>query len=92
MNSTFLLSALIVITGFAAALHVLLTKRDSKSAFGWIGFCLVLPVAGPIIYLIFGINRLHQRAHRAYFAHLEVDESPSILDPIGVSLRPMSTV
>lgn len=92
MNSTFLLSALIVITGFAAALHVLLTKRDSKSAFGWIGFCLVLPVAGPIIYLIFGINRLHQRAHRAYFARLEVDESPSILDPVGVNLRPMSTV
>ncbi|NNK96191.1 MAG: hypothetical protein HKP41_17705, partial [Desulfobacterales bacterium] len=81
MNNTILLSALIVISGFAAALHALLTKRDSSSAFGWIGFCLILPVAGPLIYLIFGINRLHQRAHRAFFARLDVDESPSILDP-----------
>jgi len=92
LNNAILLSALIVVCGLSAALHALLTKRDSKSAFGWIGFCLILPVAGPLIYLIFGINRIHQRAHRSFFAQLEVDESPSIPDPDGLNLRPMSTV
>ena len=92
MDNTILLSVLIIVSGFSAALHALLTKRDSKSAFGWIGFCLILPVAGPLIYLIFGINRIHQRAHRAFFARLEVDESPSIFDPDSLNLRPMSTV
>ncbi len=92
MNNTIILSALIIGSGVFAALHALLTKRDSKSAFGWIGFCLILPIAGPLVYLIFGINRIHQRAHRAFFARLEIDESPSILEPDGADLRPMSTV
>jgi cardiolipin synthase len=92
LNTALLISTLVVLTGFSAALHALLTKRDSKSAFGWIGFCLVLPVAGPLTYLLFGINRVNQRAHRAYLARLETDESPSILDPANVDLRPMSTV
>lgn len=92
MNTAIIISTLIVLSGFSAALHALLTKRDSKAAFGWIGFCLVLPVAGPLLYLLFGINRLNQRAHRAYFARLEVDESPSILDPEGMNFRPMATV
>ncbi len=60
MNTALLISTLVVLSGFSAALHALLTKRDSKSAFGWIGFCLVLPIAGPLIYLLFGINRVNQ--------------------------------
>ncbi len=92
MNTALLISTLVVLSGFSAALHALLTKRDSKSAFGWIGFCLVLPISGPLIYLLFGINRVNQRAHRAYLARLEVDQSPSILNPRDIDLRPLSTV
>jgi cardiolipin synthase len=83
---------LVAAVGILAALHALLTKRDSRSAFGWIGFCLILPVVGPLIYVLFGINRLNERAHRTYISKLEADSTPSILAPAGTSLRPLSTV
>lgn len=92
MNSTFLISALVLLTGVTAAGHALLTKRDSKSAFGWIAFSLVLPLAGPLIYLIFGINRVQQRALKAYFARLETEKSQSIFEPENTNFRPISAV
>lgn len=92
MNYTLLLPVLVIASSLAATLHALLNKRDPKAALGWIGFCLVLPLIGPVLYLIFGINRLHQRGHRAYFARLEADETPSIREPEGTDFRPISTV
>lgn len=83
---------LAVVAGLAASLHALLTKRDSRAAFGWIGFVLILPVFGPLIYLVFGINRLKEHAHRAYLSRLEADTTPSILTPTGTHLRPLSIV
>lgn len=47
-----------------AALHALMFKRDSRAAFGWIGLCVVLPVAGPVLYLVFGVNRIRRRAQK----------------------------
>jgi cardiolipin synthase len=83
---------LVILTGVTAATHALLSKRDSKSAFGWIAFSLALPIAGPLIYLIFGINRLHQRALKAYITRLEADESQSIFEPEHTNFRPLSSV
>jgi len=48
----------------ATALHALLYKRDSRAAFGWIVVCVLFPLAGPIIYLFFGLNRTRGRAQR----------------------------
>lgn len=45
-----------------AALHVVLYKRNSRSAAGWIGLIWLSPVIGPMIYYLFGINRLKRRA------------------------------
>lgn len=50
------------VLGPAAVLHALLFKRDSRSALGWIGFCLVFPLVGPLIYATFGVNRIQTRA------------------------------
>lgn len=47
-----------------AALHALLYKREPRAALGWVGLCLLLPVAGPIIYMVFGINRIRRRARQ----------------------------
>ncbi len=47
-----------------AAGHALLTKPDPRSAFGWIIVCWVFPLAGPILYFLFGINRVRARARR----------------------------
>jgi cardiolipin synthase len=44
--------------------HALLYKRDPNSAFGWIGVCLTFPIFGPLIYFLFGINRIRTRARK----------------------------
>ncbi len=41
-----------------AALHALLTKSDPRSALSWIGVCWLIPFAGPLLYWLFGINRV----------------------------------
>lgn len=55
----FLLVALLAV---AAAGHALLFKRDSRSAFAWIAVCVLFPLAGPVLYYLFGINRVRTRA------------------------------
>jgi cardiolipin synthase len=42
--------------------HALVWKRDSRAALGWIGACLSLPLLGPALYLIFGVNRVRRTA------------------------------
>ena len=51
--------------GLGAAWHALLNKRDSRSALGWMVVALGLPIAGPVAYLLFGINRVRARARRS---------------------------
>ena len=55
-----------------AALHALMFKRDSRAALGWIALCLLLPVAGPVLYTILGINRIRRRARRLELPGLHV--------------------
>jgi cardiolipin synthase len=45
-----------------ASIHALLHKRDSRAATLWIGFIWLLPVFGPILYLMLGVNRIRRRA------------------------------
>ena len=75
-----------------AALHALLSKRDSNSALAWVTFCLILPLLGPIIYLLFGINRVAAKAQRLYLAKTQVDDSQTIAEPVGSNFRPLSLV
>jgi cardiolipin synthase len=49
---------------FSAAGHALLNKDDSRSALGWIAVCLTFPLAGPVLYALFGVNRVHRSASR----------------------------
>ena len=44
-------------------------KRDPRAAIGWVGLILVLPVAGPALYAVFGINRLSRKAQALYARH-----------------------
>jgi cardiolipin synthase len=45
-----------------AAGHAMLTKSDVRSAAGWVGFILLVPFLGWLIYLLFGVNRIERRA------------------------------
>lgn len=72
--------------------HALLNKADSRGAFGWIALCIILPLAGPILYLIFGINRVNSAARRHYVTKLSKDTTDTILEPEGSNFRPLSMV
>jgi len=45
-------------------IHALLTKPDPRSAFGWIVMCWLFPLGGAILYGLFGINRVRERARQ----------------------------
>ena len=52
------------VIALSAAIHALLNKRDPRSAWGWIAVCWLFPLAGALLYYLFGINRIHSRARR----------------------------
>lgn len=41
--------------------HALFNKRDPRAAWGWIAVTLVFPLAGPAIYVLFGVNRVRTK-------------------------------
>lgn len=58
------LIALNILMAFAAAGHALLNKRDPRAALGWIAVSLMFPLVGPILYFLFGVNRIKTRAKK----------------------------
>lgn len=53
-----------VAAAVASAGHALLWKRDPRAALGWIVVSLTVPVGGPLLYFVFGINRIRTKAQR----------------------------
>lgn len=51
-----------VTTLLLASAHAVLTKRDSRSAIGWVGLIWLAPIIGSLLYFAFGINRLRRKA------------------------------
>ena len=45
-----------------ASIHALLSKRDTRAATIWVGVVWLLPLFGPILYLVLGVNRIRRRA------------------------------
>jgi len=58
------LAIVYVAAAVVAAVHALLTKPDPRSALGWIGVCWLFPLAGPVLYGLFGVNRVRTRARQ----------------------------
>lgn len=58
----YLLTLLHVGTAAGVTMHALLRKRDVASAIGWIGLAWLSPIAGSVLYVTFGINRVRARA------------------------------
>jgi len=84
----------------ATALHALLFKRDPRAAFGWIAVCLLAPLAGPLIYVLFGLNRVRSRASdlapSPMSAHLErgavITDPPALPEEIRADYRRLATI
>ena len=60
------LATLFILIATAAAGHALLYKRDPRASLGWIAVCLLYPLVGPILYFLFGINRIRTRAKKLH--------------------------
>jgi cardiolipin synthase A/B len=56
--------ALIAALSLVSACHALLFKRDPRAALGWILACLSLPIIGPLLYWIAGINLIRLQARK----------------------------
>ncbi|MDW3095019.1 MAG: cardiolipin synthase [Gammaproteobacteria bacterium] len=69
----YLVSLLLFLLAVYSAIHALLHKTDSRAAFGWITISLLLPLFGPILYFLFGINRVHERAKKLDYPPLKFD-------------------
>jgi cardiolipin synthase len=54
-------AALAAVSAGAASLHAILYKRDVRAAIGWAGFIWIAPFVGPVLYLLFGVNRIRRR-------------------------------
>ena len=58
------MAGLALVVAVVSSLHALFSKRDPKSAIGWIAVCVLIPFAGPFLYYLFGINRVRTRAEK----------------------------
>jgi cardiolipin synthase len=74
------------IAAAAAGGHAVLTKRDPRAAVAWVGFVVMVPLAGPLAYALFGINRVHRRARE-----LRSDDVPREKDGIPAAIGPVAS-
>ena len=61
-------TAIAIACAIVASTHVVLHKRDVRSAAGWVGLIWLVPWMGAGLYLLLGINRIRRRA-----SHLRKD-------------------
>ncbi len=55
-------AGLALVFSVVACCHAVLYKRDSRSAIGWVGFIILVPLVGSVLYFVFGVNRLRRQA------------------------------
>jgi len=53
-----------VLLASLAVVHAMLFKRDPRAALGWVAMCLFFPLLGPLLYYLFGINRIQTHARK----------------------------
>ena len=56
--------AVALAAAIACSLHLLLRKRNEAAAIAWLGVVWLLPLLGPALYAVLGINRIARRAAR----------------------------
>ncbi len=84
----------VALISIGSALHALLYKRDPAVAFGWIAFCLLFPLVGPVFYFFFGINRVRMRARqlRGELSEQDTDANQPLPERIPVAFRTQAQI
>jgi cardiolipin synthase A/B len=77
---TVLFATVQIILAAVVSAHVVLHKRDVRAAIGWLGLIWLVPLAGSLLYTLFGINRIRRRASglRAHRPQLRPDAGPAL--------------
>ncbi|MFN3483974.1 MAG: cardiolipin synthase [Planctomycetota bacterium] len=60
----YLASGAALAASLVTSMHAILYKRDPRAAVAWTGLIWLVPVIGPFLYVLFGINRIQRRAVR----------------------------
>jgi cardiolipin synthase A/B len=58
------LSIAVALIELGAAGHAVLNKRDVRAAIAWVGFILLLPGIGALLYALLGVNRINRMGKR----------------------------
>ncbi len=98
-----LAASVLGILSLMTSAHAILYKRDPRAAVSWVGFVMLIPLFGPALYLVFGINRVQRRAGRLKRRRRAVEhaESPHLsteallceaLGPAAAHLKMLSKV
>ncbi|MFB6355112.1 MAG: cardiolipin synthase [bacterium] len=53
---------LLFLVNSIATYHIIMNKRDTRAAIGWLGLTWFSPGIGAILYFMFGINRIRRKA------------------------------
>lgn len=96
----YLLAAVDILISLSVSAHVVLHKRDTRSAIVWVGIVWLSPILGALLYLGLGINRIQRRARSLRSEQLRPDPPgervtcpEELLDEAlgsdGIHLRPL---
>lgn len=81
LHFTEIVSTLWSITATLTTFHVILYKRETRSAIAWIGLSWLTPFVGSVFYLLFGINRIERRAE-SLRENLDEYHAPPSVEPV----------
>ena len=70
--------AAVVAAALFASGHALIYKREPRSAALWVVFIWLLPAAGPVLYVLLGVNRVGRRAARLRRAMVRHRAAPGL--------------
>jgi cardiolipin synthase A/B len=81
-----LIITLHVVIGLGVSSDIVLRKRDTRAALGWIGVVWLTPLLGALLYFVFGVNRIHRKAQarRSHLPELEIPLTGGVLSAESV--------
>jgi cardiolipin synthase A/B len=77
------IAAAVFLVAVASAVHAVLQRREAAAVIAWVGLIFLLPLAGSVLYWLFGINRIRRRAHALREGH-----TPSLLSQTSLGVSP----
>jgi cardiolipin synthase len=79
-----LLGVLSVVVALVTTAHVVVNKRDVRSAIAWVGLVWLAPILGSALYVLLGVNRIRRTASALDLASHQ-RSSPAAVEPTEVA-------